>query len=254
MNIQEVICTNMPEQCCINVSVTYQLDTISGITKLSLTRTNMTTGIVKVLIDKSVSAMEELSFSYDDLEVVPGVRYRYIVVMTQADNTIVCQGVGYADCEFDGLSLADETSSWKTAFGTTDSRYSESYKRTRPVQYINTLSGKYPHRVSNSEANYASGSCTALWVPLGDKCGEPTFPEDCDQYRDAFIEFLMNGKDKLMRTRAKAYIVSIDGEVQENWNPDTKLTTVTFNWTQVGDLDKPVYTPTSPGWVKEVVT
>ena len=49
-------------------------------------------------------------------------------------------------------------------------------------------------------------------------------------------------------------IVSIDGEITENWNPHTELSTITFNWTQIGEIDVPKYVNPNPGWTREEVT
>ena len=255
MDIQEIICTNVPERCCLSVSVQYPLGTIGNIVKITLTRTSLSTNVSSILINKAVTQLSDLSFTYTDYEVVSGVTYRYTVIMFGNNDTVERQGLNSAKCEFSGISIADAVSSWYTNFGTSDSRYSESYKYTRPVQYINTLVGKYPHRVINSESNYATGSCTGLWVPVNTGCGDPNWNGDVNGYRQAFIEWLMNGNEKLFRTGAgKAFVVTIDGDVSENWDPNTKLTTVSFNWTQVGEIDMPKYTNSNPGWVRGVIS
>lgn len=251
MEIQSIVCTNNYSQACVRVEIDYPLPTIGNIATMKLTRTSLATGFVKTLIDKEVTNVSDLDVIYDDLEVLNGVSYLYIVYMATSDNIVERSGSATVTCSFEGLSIADATGSWKTAFGTSSSQYSESYKRNRQVQYVTTLSGKFPHRVSNSASNYTTGSISALWVPLGEACGEPTFPEETNKYREAFIEFLANGRDKLLRTAdGKAYIVSIDGEITENWNPVVKLSTVTFNWTQIGEIDKPRYVSTGPAYVR----
>ena len=255
MDEQSIVVTNDAARCCINVVVEYPLDEVGDITHILLQRENEITGTTTDLIDKDVESIADLSFNYSDLEVVAGVSYQYTVVMSDADGIGLRSGFASAVCSFDGICIADETTSWKTAFGTSANQYSESYKRTRQVQYVTTLSGKFPHRVSNSASNYTTGSCTGWWIPLGGRCGEPVVTGNADAYRDAFIDFLANGKDKLLRTsNGKAMIVSIDGEIQENWNPRTELTTVTFNWTQIGEINRPTYTNPNPGWTREEVT
>lgn len=249
MEEQSIVVTNIPAQCCIHISVEYPLDDVGNITQMKLQRTCNDTDTQKTIITRDVSSVEDLSFEYDDLEVVSGCDYTYYIIMTGDGGTVERSGLASAICRFDGICITDETTSWKTAFGTSTSQYSESYKRTRQVQYVTTLANKFPYRVSNSASNYTTGTCTGWWVPLGDRCGEPVITSYADQYRDAFIEFLANGKDKLLRTgNGKAMIVSIDGEIQENWNPHTELTTITFNWTQIGEIDRPTYTNPNPGW------
>lgn len=255
MDIQEVICTNVPERCCLDVTIQCPLDAVEGIERITLTRTSLATNHSSTLIDKTVTQFHDLDFTYSDYEVVSGVIYRYTVVMWGSGSTVERQGIGSARCEFVGISVADTVSSWYTNFGTSDSRYSESYKYTRPVQYVNTLIGKYPHRVMNSESNYATGSCSGLWVPVNTGCGDPNWEGDVDGYRQAFIEWLMNGNEKLLRTGSgKAFVVGIDGDISENWDANHNLTTVAFNWTQVGEIDMPKYTNSNPGWVRGVIS
>lgn len=254
MNDITVLCANIPALCCLRLTCTYPLDTLGGITKLVVTRRNMATGTDTVVIDKAVEEVADLIFAYDDLEVVSGCKYRYTVNMLNGSLEVIQSGFATAEFSFSGISLADSTGSWHTNFGTSANQYSESYKYTRPLQYVNTLSSKFPHRVSNGEASYAVGSCNGWWVPMTkDDCGSPDLTQDVAGYRDAFIAFLRNGHNKLMRTGdGKAYIVSIDSDVTENWSPRTKLTTIAFNWTQVGEVDRPAYTNDTPKWQGEV--
>ena len=249
MEIQEISAINVPKLCCIQVTVDYPLEELGDIAAVKLTRTSSASGVVKTLVNKLVGDVSELDISFTDMEVVPNVTYVYVVYMTTGRGEVLRSGSSTAKCSFSGLCIADSTSSWRTSFGTSASKYSESYKHVRPVQYINTMSGKFPHRVSNSASNYMTGSCTGWWVPLGDTCGEPVITGYANEYRDAFISFLCNGKDKLLRTGdGKALIISVDGDVTENWNPHTELTTVTFNWTQIGEVERPKYVPNTPGW------
>lgn len=255
MEEQSIVVTNNEQRCCIHIKVECPLEELGDITQLKLRRTSDASSNEKILIQKEVSDVAELSFEYDDLETVCGVTYTYYIIMSDEEDMAVRSGFASAKCQFSGICIADEDTSWKTAFGTSANQYSEAYKRTRQVQYVTTLSGKFPHRVSNSAANYTTGSCTGWWIPLGGRCSEPVITGNADLYRDAFIDFLANGKDKLLRTsNGKAMIVSIDGEIQENWNPRTELTTVTFSWTQIGEIDRPTYTNPNPGWTREEVT
>ena len=53
------------------------------------------------------------------------------------------------------------------------------------------------------------------------------------------MEWLISDTEKYMKTGdGKEMIVSIDGNPQENYNAIEGLTSVTFDWTQIGGVDE----------------
>lgn len=186
---------------------------------------------------EAVSSAEDLTFRFTDMEPVSGVSYTYESCALM-DGSAISMRDATVVCRVEGIVLSDGNGTWHSSFGTSESRFTLGAQKNRPVSYIMTLSGKYPHRVSNSQANYWTGTCNALWLPFivtqNGTCVEPTV-EDADAYRLAFMEWLMSDTEKLMRTEdGKAMMISIDGTPQENYSPLTGLTTVSFDWTQIG--------------------
>ena len=54
------------------------------------------------------------------------------------------------------------------------------------------------------------------------------------------MEWLLTDTEKLLKTSdGKAMIVAIDGNPQENYNAIAGLSVVTFDWTQVGEVERP---------------
>lgn len=245
---------NNPATAGVKVSVAWDgTRDISALTKVQLRRYVNDSENYTVVYENNITTTVDLTYTYEDIDTFAGYTYRYdACVINQYD---IRWGGAEASivCAFDGIMLADQYGSWHTAFGTSESNYSLGAKKNRPVSYITTLSGKYPHRVSNSRANYWTGGCTALWLPAGEVCDEPTI-KDAERYRRAFIEWLMSDTEKLMKTSdGRAMIISIDDGVQENWSAYAGLSTVTFEWTQIGEVNQEDnYVPKmGKGWVSE---
>lgn len=229
-----------------NTSVIYVL------TDITVTREEEETGKIVTMKTYAVESSTRAAFSFVDLSAIAGVYYTYTCEVKNGNNvleTLVASGMS----TFDGLLIADENESWITRWGTSDSEFKIDLKRNTQVNYVTTLSGKMPHRVANANTNYVSGTVNALFVPLGENCGEPDFSTDPTLYREAFMEFLCNNNEKLLKLNdGRAYIVSIDSSPYENWNKRHQLSTVTFSWTEIGEIDKPKYRHTGCPWIKAV--
>lgn len=245
---EEITCTNDPSLGGIRIEV--QMITASMPTYVSVQLRRCVTGTTEytILYEHAVESAEDLSYSYDDLGVVAGISYTYEACGINENGLRILDDTGSATCQFEGIVLADETASWHSAFGTSESQYSFSAAKNKPTNYIVTLSGKYPHRVSNSQANYWTGACSALWLPKGEDCGEPTV-ENALAYRQAFVEWLLSDTEKLMKTGdGKAMLVAVDNP-REEYNGVPELTTVSFDWTQIGEVETPVQTVNvGAGW------
>ncbi len=247
-----ISCVNDRGIAGVKVSVTWDGRSIDALKSFELRRYFAGESDYKVLHTGNVNFSSDLTYTYDDIETIAGVSYTYEACVINTNNVTIPGASATIRCEFEGILLADSTGSWHSAFGTSDSRFNMASVKNKPINYIVTLSGKFPHRVSNSQANYWTGTCNALWLPKGTECGEPT-TVDADRFRIAFIDWLMSDTEKFMKVSdGKALIVSIDGNPRENYSPTTGLTTITFDWTQVGEVPAPAYTGNiGKAWVSE---
>ncbi len=236
---QSISCVNDRVTGGIKITVTpvTGVDDVSEVDGFQLRRLCAGSTDYNVLTSGDITEVSDLTYTYNDADAVAGVTYVY-------EACIHINGVWNADdeeeitCQFEGIVLSDETGLWHTAFGPSESRFAINAKKNRPVNYIVTLSGKFPHRVSNTQANYWTGTCSGIWLPwkTANGCTEPTF-ENADAYRLAFMEWLMTDTQKYMKTSdGKAMLISIDGTPQEVYNPIAGMTGVTFDWTQTGEV------------------
>ena len=249
---EEIRCVNDPATAGIKAIVTWDGYILDGLTKYQLRRYFTGGNTYKVLTTGNINSSVDLTYTYDDIDTVAGVSYTYDACVLNENNVRVGGARFTIVHEFDGILIGDETGSWHSAFGTSESSFSLSAKKNRPVGYVTTLNGKFPHRISNSEANYWTGSCTAVWFPKGTHCGEPVI-EGADRLRLSFLEWLTNDNVKFLKTSdGKAMLVSIDDDIQEEWSPYKGLTAVSFGWTQVGEVPTAsLVSPPGKAWVSE---
>ena len=214
---------------CIKIVIEPDTDMPSEVTKLRLFKNGV------LYKEWAIATAEDFNISLDDYNTRNGYYYEY--ELRAASDTEILETVKVATtCSFDGLLISDDTGIWVSSFGTSESEYKCTFKKNANVVYVKTLRGKFPHAFVNAEDNYYTGSVTALFVSLDDK-GCPSF-DDANVYRQTFIDFLCNGQTKLFKTDdGRIMKIAIDAGIQEDTNKLSKLSTVTFNWTQVGEVD-----------------
>lgn len=106
-------------------------------------------------------------------------------------------------------------------------------QRNTSVGYVKPLWGKYPHAVRNGDANYASGSAEALFIPFDALCVPDI--SMATQSRNGALDMLTNGLQKVMRTPdGRGWTISVDGEPRVNKDEFFGADTVSFDWTEVG--------------------
>ena len=237
-----ISCANDRASGGVKVTTAWNDVVAHGAAKVQIRRSVTGNSAYTVIYENAVTTVAQMAFEYLDIEPAAGVSYTY-AYYALASNGVAVDTVPSATIvsQFDGIVISDDTGIWHSAFGTSESRFSLSAQKNKPVNYIITLSGKFPHRVSNARTNYWTGTCTAIWLPYhtatynGATCVEPTF-ENANAYRLAFMDWLMTDTEKYLKTSdGKAMIVSVDGTPQENYNAIEGMTTVTFDWTQIGE-------------------
>lgn len=240
-----ISCANDRASGGIKISAVWDGQPDYTLTRVQLRRCFTGETDYEVVYENDVTLVSQLSFSVTDIKTIAGVSYTYTYCTLTEDSLWIENDSAEIVCHFEGVVLSDEYGTWHSAFGTSENRFALNAQKNKPVNYIITLSGKYPHRVSNAQTNYWTGNCTAIWLPYqtttynGETCVEPTV-ENADAYRLAFMEWLVSDTEKYMKTHdGKAMIVSIDGNPQENYNAMEGLTAVSFDWTQIGEVDMP---------------
>lgn len=256
-----VSCANDRPTGGVKVSAAWNSQSLNGAVRLELRR-YLTSDFEQMLPYYTVVyskptgsaslTVADLTFDFVDVAPVAKVSYTYDYVVINSSNLEFEQESAAIVSEFEGIVVADANGSWHSAFGTSENRFAVNAQKNKPVNYIVTLSGKFPHRVSNTQANYWTGTCVAVWLPhitTEAGCVEPTI-ENANDYRLTFMEWLMSDTEKYMKTSdGKVMMISIDGNPQEVYNQVTGLTGVSFDWTQIGEVGRPAYNAIpGPAW------
>ena len=260
------------------ISVISQLSTeyTSSIQKVLVKRQDLmdVTGVWLTLGSLAVASADDLNFTYIDFTNQHGATYVYAIVpviqQNQGGVTVEIEGE-YTISEpvescFDGVFLCDQTGIQKFVAGV---GYGDA-TRHQAVGVIETIGGKYPIVVSNSNMNYNSGSVTAYSIGDGlytqNRSQSLAFlvsdtgqyiNTDTDEYivvsimdvqrldrqsirklRQTIEQFLVNKKAKILKDwNGNIWIVMITDNISITWTNDwgMGITTLDMPWTEIGD-------------------
>lgn len=187
------------------------------------------------IYEKEISSADDLSFYCKDLNTRSGTSYDYYIELTDGND------VGYTTYEygdmlgveswFDGLFVGDESTQYLAPL---DCETSTS-KNTQ-LNYVTTLSGRTPYRISNTNLNYITGQSSAIFMPL-DQNMDP-IKQNTKEYTNQVVDFLSNGESKILKTSdGDIWYVSIDENIQIDFNNYYKgYYRVLFNWAEIDEV------------------
>lgn len=179
------------------------------------------------LVEFPVETKDDLQISFVD-------RYRnseqdleYAIVPV-TDNTEGNYSTAEVKSEFEGIVVAESDISYR-AFA-----YDEvEVTRNNSINYITTLSHKYPYSIINARYNYATGTISAGFYPLVDNEIDLSY-SGIIKYRETVVDFLTNGKPKVLKLDdGRSWIVNIDAGI--TIKPQSEAYYIEFGFTQIGD-------------------
>ena len=168
----------------------------------------------------------DMNFRLLDTNVLSGNTYQYLLVPVVGESQMV--GVS-ATIEYNMpfLHISDLSGELFAYMN-----ISVTEQRNTSVGYVKPLWGKYPHAVRNGDANYASGSAEALFIPFDSSCSPDV--KKATQSRNAALDMLTNGLQKVMRTPdGRGWTISVDGDPRVNKDEFFGADTISFDWTEV---------------------
>lgn len=176
--------------------------------------------------------------TFNDYMCLPNTVYTYKVAVYNG-NELIKEYSNEITHIISGICIADSIGAYATDVEVT--KYPVS-KNARTI-FQETVGSKYPYAVITGNLNYfKSGSTKGAFAYSEDEC-HVTVSElmsGNESYSVAFLEWLNNGKVKLLKYGSGfCAIVAIDGEPQlENeTNTDKALCGVSFGWREVADKD-----------------
>ena len=187
------------------------------------------------IYEKEITNVDQLTFYDFDIGVKSGTSYDYYVELTDGNSigyTVIEFGeILNVGCWFDGLFIGNYEKQYMAPLNC-----STSVIRNTQANYVMTLAGRTPYRVSNTSANYTTGQSSGLFMPL-DNNKQPV-KIDTKEYTREVVDFLVDGTEKVLKTSdGEAWLVSIDPGVEiPSSDYFTGFNIISFNWTEIGDI------------------
>lgn len=233
IDFMTITAENNIHTCCIEIRFSTTLASISGFDKIAVNKKVNGTTTWKKIYEKEVSDRDDLFFTLSDLLVIPYNSYVYSVDLILGSNPpSLTQMLDPVECSYEGLFVGNSDKQFIAT-----ASYETEAKLNTQVQYVNTLNGRTPYRVSNAETCYYTGSSSGLFLEVDMNTGK-LIPDNNHMRSVSVADFLTDGTDKLLKTEeGQIWYVSIDETVDLPFNDRYMgMNGVQFNWTEVGDL------------------
>lgn len=185
--------------------------------------------------EKLIISLNDLNFTDVDMFGKSGTSYDYYIELTDGNTTgyetIEFGEVNNVECWFDGLFIGNDNKQYFAPLNC-----NTSYTRNTQSNYVTTLSGRTPYRISNTNLNYTTGKSTGLFVPL-DEQDQPV-PQSIKDYINEVVDFLSDGTEKILKTSdGNAWYISIDPSISVSFDDRyVGSSMIDFSWTEIGDM------------------
>lgn len=224
---------NSPGNGSIEIKVSPLVDVIENTLSITISRRDTSGGSWVDVYKKEANTVNDLSFELFDILAVSGAKYHYNVDIYQGNSFVESQLYENVQCYFEGLFVGNFKE-----FYVAGSNFKTDYKVNRLVEYVTTLSSKYPYAVSNAAVNYITGTSTGLFLETtsdGKKFDRDTY----SRMTDKVINFLRNGEDKILKTHdGHVWYVNIDASPQQVNSGFWGVNDIQFSWTEIGEVPK----------------
>jgi hypothetical protein len=215
--------------CKIKITSTKDAEPFASITSVVVRRRELGDSIWDTIKTISVSSASSLNYTFIDKYTRSRRTYEYSFTPMNGSvpGTSVTQSIY---CNFDSMLLEDSTATYVL-----DLNLDFDYDTNNSVLFQEALNSKYPFVIRNGLADYYSGSIEVLPLPL-DANGRPTIVGS-QKYKEQFISFLKNGKEKLLKLpRGQMWMVTIDAKPKVNKSNFEGAETVKFSFTETSPV------------------
>lgn len=224
---------NDPRNCGVKIQSFALKNRIDNISKIVISRKEVNSYSWKDIHVIDVNSVSDLTFECLDILTLSGKTYSYNVELMSSSSvmpieTELHEGI---TTHFEGLFVGDFEKYYVAG-----TNYKTETKRNMQVEYVTTLSGRYPFRISNADTNYTTGTSSGLFLKL-DSTGKSFIPDDHHEYSNEVLDFLCDGNAKILKTHdGQAWYVSIDGNPNKVYSEFYGMNALQFNWTEIGEL------------------
>ena len=178
-----------------------------------------------------ISSSKDFNFIVYDRFAAANTLYEYSIapIINYAQGEQITQEV-FSD--FCGERILDKTIGYKNIVDDT-----LSYSRYNSTSTVNTMMGKYPYVVNNSENNYSHGSYSTIFLQIECDKRQEDFMEDFE-YRRKLVDYLTNHKAKVLKKfTGEIFVIKVDGDVSMSNGKHYMLPETSFNWIEIGDSE-----------------
>ena len=223
---QIITLENLPNEAKIKVSCESTGEEPDGVTQVLIKKRESGTLLWVTIKSVPIATKSDFTFSFKDIYTCSRRGYDYSA--TPVKEGVQQVGVvASVECDFSGIYISDDTQEFMCV-----ADISYDYQKNIPVTYQKTLTGRYPVRIKNGNANYATGSATGLFLPTS-ACGMPIL-DNAERHKESVLEFLCNGKRKLLKTYdGKMWTVGINDNPKEEFNEYIGASKISFQWTEI---------------------
>lgn len=206
---------------------------LEQVSSMKLKRRQIGTNSWVTLYEFPIYDEDDINFSYIDKYVKAKVEYEYAIIPI-INNNEGNYNINNIKTWFDGIFIVDKKNNYSTRLN-----IDISTQKNKPTTVVNTLGRKYPFVIQNGENNYYSGSVTAEFYKNKNNCDFDI--ENSYIYREEFMDFLYNGKPKLLKNDdGRMWMISVIDSSPENKDTHPDKISTSFNFTEIGDSNSQI--------------
>ena len=184
------------------------------------------------LFVKEIFTIEDFNIHFVDKYARAETNYEYKIssYLNGIENTTIVENI-YS--EFDGIYITDKDYLYGTIYNL------DSCDTTRNItaQLLELLNSKYVHVVSNSSADYDSGSVSGVFLNYDEKSGTLDKTSTYRQRMD-IQNRLANKKPLILKVHdGRIWMIRVTGNIQNTIDGHEDLRRIGFDWVEIGNLD-----------------
>ena len=184
------------------------------------------------LFVKEIFAIEDFNIHFVDKYARAEADYEYKIssYLNGIENTTIIENI-YSD--FDGVYITDKDCLYGTIYNL------DSCDTTRNIttQLLELLNSKYVHVISNSSADYDSGSVSGVFMNYDTKT-DSLDKQSTYQQRMDIQNRLANKKPLILKVHdGRIWMIRVTGNIQNTNDGHTDLRRIGFDWVEIGSID-----------------
>lgn len=222
---------NQPFKCGVSINATAQKTSTGNVNSIKISRKRHGESSWVDIYTVPISSVADLSFNLLDILVLSGSTYDYNFDLMSGRTIVESGRVDNIRCWFEGLFVGD----FKQYFVAGTNCRTETQRNTA-VEYVTTLSGQYPYRVSNADLNYTTGTSSGLFLEL-DSIHNHFIPDTYHQFSNKVLDYLADGQEKILKTHdGQAWMITVDANPHKAYSGFYGMNPIEFAWTEIGEL------------------